>query len=90
MKQPFILTLVSSVACAATAANKAPENTTPTKSKTPNVVFIYADDLATAIWNVTELKTYRHPTSTDWQNRESFSPMLTQQPPPAPLPATPC
>ena len=45
MKQPFILTLVSSVACAATAANKAPENTTPTKSKTPNVVFIYADDL---------------------------------------------
>ena len=27
MKQPFILTLVSSVACAATAANKAPENT---------------------------------------------------------------
>ena len=38
MKQPFILTLVSSVACAATAANKAPENTTPTKSKTPNVV----------------------------------------------------
>ena len=45
MKQPFILTLVSSVACAVTAANKAPENTTPTKSKTPNVVFIYADDL---------------------------------------------
>ncbi len=45
MKQPFILTLMSTVACAATATNKAPENTTPTKSKTPNVVFIYADDL---------------------------------------------
>ena len=40
MKQPFILTLVSSVACAVTAANKAPENTTPTKSKTPNVVSV--------------------------------------------------
>ena len=61
MKQPFILTLVSSVACAVTAANKAPENTTPTKSKTPNVVFIYADDLATAIWNVTELKNVQTP-----------------------------
>ena len=81
MKQPFILTLVSSVACAATAANKAPENTTPTKSKTPNVVFIYADDLGYGDLD---------PTSTDWQNRESFSPMLMQQPPPAPLPATPC
>ena len=45
MKQPFILTLMSTVACTATATNKAPENTTPTKSKTPNVVFIYADDL---------------------------------------------
>ena len=41
MKQPFILTLVSSVACAVTAANKAPENTTPTKSKTPNVGCLY-------------------------------------------------
>lgn len=29
MKQPFILTLMSTVACAATATNKAPENTTP-------------------------------------------------------------
>ncbi len=90
MKQPFILTLVSSVACAVTAANKAPENTTPTKSKTPNVVFIYADDLGYGDLECYGAKTYRHPTSTDWQNRESFSPMLMQQPPPAPLPATPC
>ena len=29
MKQPFILTLMSTVACAATATDKAPENTTP-------------------------------------------------------------
>ena len=46
MKQPFILTLVSSVACAATAANKAPENTTPPQSNTPpNILFILCDDM---------------------------------------------
>ena len=72
MKQPFILTLVSSVACAVTAANKAPENTTPTKSKTLNK---YLSKYITNIYK---------------ESRESFSPMLMQQPPPAPLPATPC
>ena len=45
MKQPLILTLASSIACAVNATNKTPENTVPTKSKAPNVVFIYADDL---------------------------------------------
>ena len=46
MKQPLILTLVSSVACAATAADKAPENTTPPQSNTPpNILFILCDDM---------------------------------------------
>lgn len=45
MKQPLILTLASSIACAVNATNKTPENTVPTKSKAPNIVFIYADDL---------------------------------------------
>lgn len=44
MKQPLLFTLLSSAACVATAADKAP-NKPPRKSKTPNVVFIYADDL---------------------------------------------
>ena len=45
MKQPLLFTLLSSAACVATAADKAPKQTTPEKAKTPNVVFIYADDL---------------------------------------------
>ena len=46
MKQPFILTLMSTVACAATANNKAPENTTPPQSNTPpNILFILCDDM---------------------------------------------
>ena len=46
MKQPFILTLMSTVACAATATNKAPENTTPPQSNTPpNILFILCDDM---------------------------------------------
>jgi hypothetical protein len=45
MKQPLILTLASSVACAVNATNKTPGNTTSEKAKAPNVVFIYADDL---------------------------------------------
>ena len=45
MKQPLLFTLLSSAACVATAAAKAPKQTTPEKAKTPNVVFIYADDL---------------------------------------------
>lgn len=89
MKQPFILTLVSSVACAATAANKAPENTTPTKSKTPNVVFIYADDLGYGDLECYGAKNVQTPNV----NRLAKSGILftnAQQPPPAPLPATPC
>ena len=65
MKQPLLFTLLSSAACVATAADKAPKQTTPEKAKTPNVVFIYADDLGYEIWNVTELKTYKLPMSTD-------------------------
>lgn len=46
MKQPFILTLMSTVACTATATNKAPENTTPPQSNTPpNILFILCDDM---------------------------------------------
>ena len=46
MKQPFILTLMSTVACAATDTNKAPENTTPPQSNTPpNILFILCDDM---------------------------------------------
>ena len=46
MKQPFILTLMSTVTCAATATNKAPENTTPPQSNTPpNILFILCDDM---------------------------------------------
>ena len=46
MKQPFILTLMATVACAATATNKAPENTTPPQSNTPpNILFILCDDM---------------------------------------------
>ena len=46
MKQPFILTLMSTVAGAATATNKAPENTTPPQSNTPpNILFILCDDM---------------------------------------------
>ena len=46
MKQPFILTLMSTVACAATATNKSPENTTPPQSNTPpNILFILCDDM---------------------------------------------
>ena len=45
MKQPLLFTLLSSAACVATAADKAPKHTTSEKAKTPNVVFIYADDL---------------------------------------------
>ena len=46
MKQPFILTLMSTVACAAKATNKAPENTTPPQSNTPpNILFILCDDM---------------------------------------------
>ena len=47
MKHPLLFTVLSSTVCVttATATNKTPENTTPTKSKAPNVVFIYADDL---------------------------------------------
>ena len=45
MKQPLLFTLLSSAACVATAADKAPKQTTSEKAKTPNVVFIYADDL---------------------------------------------
>ena len=44
MKQPLLFTLLSSAACVATAADKAPKQTTSEKAKTPNVVFIYADD----------------------------------------------
>ena len=65
MKQPLLFTLLSSAACVATAADKAPKQTTPEKAKTPNVVFIYADDSVMEIWNVTELKTYKLPMSTD-------------------------
>ena len=42
MKQPFILTLMSTVACAATATNKAPENTTPPQSNTPPIFFSFS------------------------------------------------
>lgn len=47
MKHPLLFTVLSSTVCVTTATttNKTPENTTPTKSKAPNVVFIYADDL---------------------------------------------
>lgn len=46
MKQPFILTFMSTVACAVTATNKAPENTTPPQSNTPpNILFILCDDM---------------------------------------------
>ena len=46
MKQPFILTLMSTVTCAATATNKAPENTTPPQSNTPpNILFSLGDDM---------------------------------------------
>ncbi len=46
MKQPFVLTLMSTVTCAATATNKAPENTTPPQSNTPpNILFILCDDM---------------------------------------------
>ena len=46
MKQPFILTLMSTVACAATATTKVPENITPPQSKTsPNILFILCDDM---------------------------------------------
>lgn len=45
MKQPLILTFASSVACAVNATNKTSENTASEKSKAPNVVFIYTDDL---------------------------------------------
>ena len=46
MKQPFILTLMSTVACTATATNKSPENTTPPQSNTPpNILFILCDDM---------------------------------------------
>ena len=46
MKQLFILTLMSTVACTATATNKAPENTTPPQSNTPpNILFILCDDM---------------------------------------------
>lgn len=46
MKQPFILTLMSTVACTATATNKAAENTTPPQSNTPpNILFILCDDM---------------------------------------------
>ena len=46
MKQLFILTLMSTVACTATATNKSPENTTPPQSNTPpNILFILCDDM---------------------------------------------
>lgn len=90
MKQPFILTLMSTVACTATATNKAPENTTPTKSKTPTSYLSMLMISVMAIWNVTELKTCKPLMSTGWQNPEFFSPTLMQQPPPVPLPAIPC
>ena len=35
MKQPLLFTLLSSAACVATAADKAPKQTTPEKAKTP-------------------------------------------------------
>ena len=46
MKQPLLFTLLSSAACVATAADKAPIS-------------------VMEIWNVTELKTYKLPMSTD-------------------------
>lgn len=48
MQKPLFLTLLSSAACLATAANKAPEQAAPERSKTPNVIFIYADEIGRA------------------------------------------
>ena len=45
MKQPLLFTLLSSAACVATAADKAPKQTTPEKAKTPNGELNYAADL---------------------------------------------
>lgn len=90
MKQPLILTLASSIACAVNATNKTPENTVPTKSKAPNVVFIYADDLGYGDLQCYGAKNVKTPNVNQLANQESFSQTPTPLPQPAPPPATPC
>ena len=40
MKQPLLFTLLSSAACVATAADKAPKQTTPEKQNTQRCVYL--------------------------------------------------
>lgn len=65
MKQPLLFTLLSSAACVATAADKAPKQTTPEKQKHPTLCLSMPTISVMEIWNVTELKTYKLPMSTD-------------------------
>ena len=83
MKQPLLFTLLSSAACVATAADKAPKQTTPEKAKTPNVVFIYADDLGYGDLECYGAKNVQTP---------NVNRLLMPTPPlqPVPLPVIPC
>ena len=67
-KQYLALSLLTPVLCSAlTAEAKTPKDNKVTNREQPNVIIIFADDLAKGVWDGTVQRMYRLPTSTVWR-----------------------